>query len=105
MPGSIYHQTKGSPVANTAIELRGPQGWHLKKEIQFGHIVTTLTVAISALFYITKLEQRIALMEQQIAMQHERDARQDSAAADAMELIRRQLEKMDSKLDRALERK
>lgn len=86
----------------TTADRRPPEGWHLKKEIQFGHIVTTLTVAISALFYITKLEQRIALMEQQIVMQHDRDARQDSATAEAMDLIRRQLEKMDGKLDRAL---
>lgn len=88
-----------------ATERRIPDGWHLKKEIQFGHIVTTLTVAISALFYVTKLEQRIALVEQQMIAQHDRDARQDAASAEALDLIRRQLEKMDSKLDRALERR
>lgn len=81
------------------------EGWHLKKEIQFGHIVTTLTVAVAALFYFTKLEQRIALVEQQIIAQHDRDERQDKAASEALVLIRHQLEKMDGKLDRALERK
>lgn len=80
-------------------------GWHLKKEIQFGHIITTLTVATAALFYFTKIEQRIALVEQQITAQHERDDRQDKSNGEALQLIRQQLEKMDAKLDRALERR
>lgn len=86
-------------------ERRAPEGWHLKKEIQFGHIITTLTVAAAALFYFTKLEQRIALVEHQIISQHERDERQDKATSEALTLIRQQLEKMDAKLDRALDRK
>ena len=81
------------------------QGWHLKKEIQFGHIITTLTVAVAALFYFAEIEQRIALVEQQIAQQRERDDRQDKAVADALVLLRQQLEKMDVKLDKALERR
>lgn len=81
------------------------EGWHLKKEIQFGHIITTLTVAVAALFYFTKIEQRIALVEQQIVQQHERDERQDKSVSEAMILLRQQLEKMDAKLDRALERR
>lgn len=86
-------------------ELRINDGWHLKKEIQFGHIITTMTVAVAALFYFTKIEQRIALVEQQIVAQHERDDRQDKATSEAFQLVRQQLEKMDAKLDRALERK
>lgn len=84
---------------------RDTDGWHLKKEIQFGHIITTLTVATAALFYFTKIEQRIALVEQQIITQHERDDRQDKATSEAFQLVRQQLEKMDAKLDRALERR
>lgn len=86
-------------------ERRMPEGWHLKKEIQFGHIITTATVAVAALFYFTKIEERIALVEQQIIVQHDRDDRQDKANGEALQLIRQQLEKMDAKLDRALERK
>jgi hypothetical protein len=85
-------------------ELRAPP-WHIKREIQLGHIFTTLTVAISAMFYITKLEQRIALIEQQVSLQHERDDRQDRATAEALVLLRAQLEKMDVKLDRLVERR
>jgi hypothetical protein len=79
-------------------------GWHLKKEVQLSHIVTTLVVGVSAGLYITKLEQRIALVEQAVTTQHERDERQDKVTADAMNLLRIQLDKMDQKLDRLVER-
>ena len=79
--------------------------WHIKREIQLGHILTTLTVAVSAMFYITKLEQRIALIEQQVVSQHERDDRQDKATAEALLLLRSQLDRIDVKLDRLMERK
>jgi hypothetical protein len=81
-----------------------PAGWHLKREIQLGHIVTTLTVAFSVSWYVSKLEQRIAMVEQQIAAQHERDERQDKASAEALVLIRQQLDRLDSKIDRVLDR-
>jgi len=81
-----------------------PPGWHLKKEIQLSHVISIVVIAISAIVYFGKMEQRLAVMESQIATQRERDDRQDKAVAEAFMLIRAQLEKMDSKLDRALER-
>lgn len=79
-------------------------GWHLKREIQLGHIITTLTIAASAMWYVGKIEQRIALLEQQLQLQHDRDDRQDKLTADALSLLRTQLERMDAKLDRLMEK-
>jgi len=81
----------------------GHEPWHIKREIQLGHILTTLTVAVSALYYVSKLEQRIALVEQQMTMQHERDDRQDKAAGDALGALAQQLARIDAKLDRIIE--
>lgn len=67
--------------------------WHLKKEIQLGHLITTFTVAISAVVYISKIEQRVAVVESQMITQRESSA-----------LLRSQLERMDAKLDRLIER-
>jgi hypothetical protein len=67
--------------------------WHLKKEIQLGHLITTFVVAISAVLYINKIEQRLSVVETQVLSQRE------SAA-----LLRAQLERMDAKLDRLIER-
>lgn len=81
------------------------EGWHIKKEIQLGHLLTTLTIAVSVLAYVGKLEQRIALIEAQVATQRDRDDRQDRTTAESMSLLRAQLERMENKLDRVLERK
>ena len=67
--------------------------WHLKKEIQLGHLITTFTVAISAMVYINKIEQRVAVVETQMSAQRE------SAA-----ILRGQLDKINDKLDRLIER-
>lgn len=80
-------------------------GWHIKKEIQLGHLLTTLTIAVSVILYISKLEQRIALIEAQVSAQRDRDDRQDRTTGEAMSLLRAQLERMENKLDRVLERK
>ena len=67
--------------------------WHMKKEIQLGHLITTFTVAISCVVYINKIEQRVAVMETQMI------AQRDSAS-----LLRSQLDKINDKLDRLIER-
>lgn len=78
--------------------------WHLKREIQLGHVITTVTVALSAVFYVSKLDQRIALVEQHLGSQRDRDARQDEALTDKTVALARQLERMEAKLDRLIER-
>jgi heme exporter protein D len=86
----------------TAESPRDP--WHLKREIQLGHVITTLTVALSAVLYIGRMEQRIALVEQHLRVQRERDERQDSAMQEKTLALSRQLERMEAKLDRLIER-
>lgn len=67
--------------------------WHMKREIQIGHLIATLSVAVSAVFYIAKIEQRVAVVETQV------DSQRDSS-----NLLRLQLEKINDKLDRLIER-
>jgi hypothetical protein len=80
------------------------QPWHFKREIQLGHIVTTLTIAVSVVMYVGKQDQRIALIEQQLKQQAERDQRQDTDAANALRLVREDLKALAEKLDRIYER-
>lgn len=77
--------------------------WHIKREIQIGHLITTMSVAFSVIWYAGKLEQRIALVEQSVVAQRERDAAQDSAALQAYQQTRAQLDRIDAKLDRLIE--
>ena len=77
--------------------------WHLKKEIQLGHLITTATVAVSVILYIAKVEQRVAVIEAQIVAQHERDKVLEERTAEAMRATRAQLDRIDSKIDRLVE--
>lgn len=76
--------------------------WHFKREIQIGHLITTVTVMASVLVYATKIEQRVALLEQSRLEQKERDERQDRAANDGLSAINAHLSKIDDKLDKIL---
>lgn len=67
--------------------------WHLKKEIQLSHLISTAAIAISAVIYIGKIEQRLSVVETQLIAQRESSS-----------LLRAQLERMDAKLDRLIER-
>ena len=69
------------------------KNWHFKKEVQLGHLITTFTIAISAVVYINKIEERVSIVETQIVSQKENN-----------NLFRAQLEKINDKLDRLIER-
>lgn len=87
-------------MATTRID---PPPWHIKREIQIGHLITTMSVAFSVIWYAGKLEQRIALVEKSIVVQEKRDDAQDSATNEAVGQIRAQLDRIDGKLDRLIE--
>lgn len=76
----------------TLVERR-TERWHLKKEIQLTHVISTIVVIGAVLAYVSKIEQRLTVVETQLIAQH-----------DAAVLQRAQLEKMDAKLDRLIER-
>jgi hypothetical protein len=67
--------------------------WHLKKEIQLTHIISTILLVGAVLTYVNKIEQRLTIVETQLLAQR-----------DATILQRAQLERMDAKLDRLIER-
>jgi hypothetical protein len=69
------------------------QGWHLKKEIQVTHVVSTLLLVGAVFAYVSKIDQRLTIVETQLIAQREASAVQ-----------RVQLERMDAKLDRLIER-
>ena len=70
-----------------------PERWHLKKEIQLTHVISTLLLAGSVFVYVSKVEQRLTVVETQLLAQR-----------DSTMVQRAQLERMDAKLDRLIER-
>lgn len=76
----------------TLVERRAER-WHLKKEIQLTHVISTLVLVGAVLAYVSKIEQRLTIVETQLLAQR-----------DAAIIQRAQLERMDAKLDRLIER-
>ena len=91
-------------TAETMDAQPGKDRWHLKREIQLGHLLTTLGLTITALTYVSKMDSRIQLLEQQVIVQRERDERQDKSNADALNSVQRALDRANDKLDRLIER-
>ena len=56
-------------------------GWHLEKSVSVGHIITTLSIAFSALWWASTVETRLAVNTQKIAAQDLSTKRQEDAAA------------------------
>jgi hypothetical protein len=72
---------------------RRAERWHLKKEIQLTHVISTILLIVAIFSYVSKIEQRLTIVETQLMAQR-----------DAAILQRAQLERMDAKLDRLIER-
>ena len=70
-----------------------PERWHLKKEIQVTQVISTLLLVGAVFAYVSKIDQRLTIVETQLIAQREASAVQ-----------RVQLERMDAKLDRLIER-
>ena len=70
-----------------------PERWHLKKEIQVTHVVSTLLLVGAVFAYVSKIDQRLTIVETQLIAQR-----------DSTMVQRAQLERMDAKLDRLIER-
>jgi hypothetical protein len=83
------------------------RSWHLNKEVQVSHILSTLMIAATAAVYVLRLESRtdqhFALVDYQIQQQIVRDDRQDAASVQDRVSLHEQLEKLSSKVDRLLE--
>lgn len=84
---------------------RNESGWHLDKKVPIGIIAAMLMQFAGGLWFVSKLDSRIGTLESERTAQHERDERQDNTTKEALGQMRRQLERIDEKLDRLIERR
>ena len=42
-------------------------GWHLDKRVSLGHLVTTLSVAVAAMLWLSSVDKRVDLNAQEIS--------------------------------------
>lgn len=79
-------------------------GWHLDKKVPISIIVTLLLQAAAGLWFVAGLRTDIELLKSTTVVQRERDDRQDKTLAEALALIRADLQKANDKLDRLIEK-
>lgn len=80
-------------------------GWHLDKKVPIGIIVAMLMQFAGALWFVSKLDARILALEAAQSLQRDRDDRQDKTSGEGFGQLQRQLERIDEKLDRLIERR
>jgi Tfp pilus assembly protein PilO len=79
-------------------------GWHLDRKVPIGIIAAMFVQCAGALWFVSKLDARILALEGAQSTQRERDERQDRSNSDALTQLHRQLERIDEKLDRLIEK-
>ncbi|MFZ4110389.1 MAG: hypothetical protein ACOYKQ_07965 [Polymorphobacter sp.] len=63
-------------------------GFQWDRHINVGHVLTTLAMAGSIVFWGNAMDKRVAVLEEQYRTQQQRDAQQDNATATALLLLR-----------------
>ena len=79
-------------------------GWHLDKKIPIGLIMALLMQAAMALWAFADVKKDVELLKADNLVLHQRDTQQSSEMRDAIRLLQDQFQRMDSKLDRLIER-
>lgn len=78
--------------------------WHLDKKVPITLILTILLHLGVSIWWARGLESRLATVERDQARQERRDDLQDNEARAAVLQLRNQLDRIDTKLDRLIEK-
>ena len=82
---------------------RRDESWHLKKEINIAHFLTTIVIAISAISFLNGLDKRIETNSMNISYNKEQQAREllrsDKIRKEDQDRLQRSLDGINRKLD------
>jgi hypothetical protein len=79
-------------------------GWHLDKKVPIGLFFALIVQAASVIWFFADLKERVALNTQDIAALHIRDTQNADSLKEALKMMQDQFSRLDSKLDRLIER-
>lgn len=69
--------------------------WHMKKEINVAHIITTITLLVSCLWFLSDMDKRITTNTTQIV--HIQEQRKEDLAR-----VEKRLDSIERKLDKLI---
>lgn len=82
-----------------------PERWHLDKKVPLSLIFAMLVQAAIVIWAIADIKKDVEVLKMQVSTQHERDDKQDRQMSEALTLLRNQLDRLDAKMDRLLEKR
>lgn len=82
----------------------GKESWHLDKKVPIALIVVMLTQFVSVIWFIADIKKDVELLKADSAVLHQRDIQQTDSLKDALKQMQDQFQRLDSKLDRLIER-
>jgi hypothetical protein len=81
-----------------------PPHWRFNKDISIADVISIVSAALALLYTYTTLDKRLELLERAVQTQAINDRRQDDDAVRAQARIDAQLQQINAKLDRLVER-
>lgn len=83
---------------------RSPERWKLKKEISAADLLSFLAAALAVIYAYTTLDKRITVIESLLVQTTLENKTQDEAILRMQSRIDYQLDKLNEKVDRLIER-
>lgn len=77
------------------------KGWHLRKEVSVGHMLTTVVVVAGLFTYLSSIENRVSVNEQRIDNINSRMDRSDRRLERDMGEIKSALNRIEDRLNRS----
>jgi len=81
------------------------ESWHLDKKVPLSLIFAMLIQAAMVIWAIADIKKDVEILKSRVATQQDRDDRQDKTLGEVVSRLQTQLERMDGKLDRLIEKR
>lgn len=75
-------------------------GWHLKKEVTVGQIITLMTILVSGLWWASTVETRLAIVQSKTDQIADRVVREEQRNEKQFNELKAYLIRIDNKMDR-----
>ena len=81
------------------------ESWHLDKKVPLSLIFAMLIQAAMVIWAVADIKKDVEILKSRVATQQDRDDRQDKTLGEVVSRLQIQLERMDAKLDRLIEKR
>ena len=81
------------------------ESWHLDKKVPLSLIFAMLIQAAMVIWAVADIKKDVEILKSRVTTQQDRDDRQDQSMSDAVQRFVSRLERIDSKLDRLIEKR